>query len=59
MNKEKMELIETILNINDLDMINTFYEIIVNHDYDYLENLFNNFEDFKEFIEKYKGENND
>ena len=56
MNKEKMELIETILNINDLDMINTFYEIIVNHDYDYLENLFNNFEDFKEFIEKYKGE---
>lgn len=56
MNKQKMELIETILKINDLDMINTFYEIIVNHDYDYLENLFNNFEDFKEFIEKYKGE---
>ena len=56
MNKEKIALIETILNINDIDMINTLYEIIVNHDYDYIENLFNNFDDFKDFIEKYKGE---
>ena len=54
MNKEKIELIETILNIKDLDMINTFYEIIVNRDYDYIENLFNNFDDFKKFISKYK-----
>ena len=53
MNKEKIELVETILNINDIDMINTFYEIIVNRDYDYIENLFNNFDDFKEFISKY------
>ena len=53
MNKEKIELVETILNITDIDMINTLYEIIVNHDYDYLENLFNNFDDFKEFISKY------
>ena len=53
MNKEKIELIETILNINDIDMINTFYEIIVNNDYDYIVNLFNNFDDFKEFISKY------
>ena len=53
MNKEKIELIETILNINDNDIINTLYEIIVNHDYDYIENLFNNFDDFKEFISKY------
>ena len=53
MNKEKVQLIETILNITDIDMINTLYEIIVNHDYDYLENLFNNFDDFKEFISKY------
>ena len=53
MNKEKIELVETILNINDLDMINTLYEIVVNHDYDYIENLFNNFDDFKEFISKY------
>ena len=54
MNKEKIELVETILNINDIDMINTFYEIIVNHDYDYIENLFNDEKSFKEFIEKYK-----
>ena len=53
MNKEKIELVETILNINDIDMINTLYEIIVNNDYDYIENLFNNFDDFKEFISKY------
>ena len=53
MNKEKIKLVETILNINDIDMINTLYEIIVNHDYDYIENLFNNFDDFKEFISKY------
>ena len=53
MNKEKVQLIETILNITDIDMINTLYEIIVNHDYDYIENLFNNFDDFKEFISKY------
>ena len=53
MNKEKIELIETILNINDNEMINTLYEIIVNRDYDYIENLFNNFDDFKEFISKY------
>ena len=53
MNKEKIALVETILNINDIDMINTLYEIVVNHDYDYIENLFNNFDDFKEFISKY------
>ena len=53
MNKEKIQLIETILNDLSIDMINTLYEIIVNHDYDYIENLFNNFDDFKEFISKY------
>ena len=54
MNKEKIELVEAILNINDIDMINTFYEIIVNHDYDYIENLFKDKKSFKDFIEKYK-----
>lgn len=54
MNKEKIELVETILNINDLDMINTLYEIVVNNDYDYIENLFKNKKDFKDFIDKYK-----
>ena len=53
MNKEKIELVETILNINDIDMINTLYEIVVNNDYDYIENLFKDKKDFKEFISKY------
>lgn len=52
----KYELIKEIMEIEDQDIINTFYEIIVNHDYDYIVNLFNNFDDFKEFIEKYKEE---
>lgn len=52
----KYELIKEIMEIEDQDIINTFYEIIVNHDYDYIVNLFNSFDDFKEFIEKYKGE---
>ena len=54
MNKEKIELVETILNINDIDMINTLYEIVVNNDYDFVENLFKDKKSFKDFIEKYK-----
>ena len=54
MNKEKVALIETILNDLSIDMINTLYEIVVNNDYDYIENLFKDKKDFKDFIEKYK-----
>ena len=54
MNKEKVALIETILNDLSIDMINTLYEIVVNNDYDFIENLFKDKKDFKEFIEKYK-----
>ena len=54
MNKEKVALIETILNDLSIDMINTLYEIVVNNDFDYIENLFKNKKDFKDFIEKYK-----
>ena len=54
MNKEKVALIETILNDLSIDMINTLYEIVVNHDNDYIENLFKDKKSFKEFIEKYK-----
>ena len=53
MNKEKVELIETILNDLSINMINSLYEIVVNQDYDYIENLFKNKKDFKEFISKY------
>ena len=54
MNKEKIELIETILNDLSIDMINTLYEIVVNNDYDYIEKLFKDKKSFKDFIEKYK-----
>ena len=54
MNKEKVELIETILNDLSIDRINTLYEIVVNNDYDFIENLFPTKEEFKDFIDKYK-----
>ena len=56
MNKEKIELIETILNELSIDMIIALYEVVVNEDFDYIENLFPTKEDFQEFIEKYKEE---
>lgn len=52
----KYELIKEIMEIEDQDTITTLYEIIINNDYDFIENLFKNKKDFKEFIEKYKGE---
>lgn len=55
----KYELIKEIMETEDQNTINTLYEIIINKDYDYIENLFPTKEDFKDFIEKYKGEDND
>ena len=52
----KLELIEAIINDLSLRDIVNLYEIIINKDFDYIENLFPTKEDFKEFIEKYKGE---
>ena len=52
----KYELIKEIMEIEDQNTIIAIYEIIVNNDHDYIENLFKNKKDFKEFIEKYKGE---
>ena len=59
MYKEKVELIETILNDLDIDMIIALYEVVVNEDYDYIENLFPTKQYFKEFIEKYKEDKNE
>ena len=56
MNKEKIDLIEIIINDLSVDMIIALYEVIVNENFDYIENLFPTKEDFQEFIEKYKGE---
>ena len=63
-NKEmKLRIIEEIINVSEDNVspfaenyLNALYEIIVNEDYDYIENLFPTKEDFEEFIEKYKEE---
>ena len=52
----KLELIEAIINDLSLRDIVNLYEIIINKDFDYIENLFPTKEDFKEFIEKYKND---
>ena len=52
----KYELIKTIMGIEDPQTLIAIYEILVNDDYDYIENLFKDKKNFKEFIEKYKGE---
>ena len=56
MNKEKIELIDAIINGLDEKEVNALYEVIIKRDYDYIENLFRTKEDFKEFIEKYKND---
>ena len=56
MNKEKVALIDAIINdLNEKEVI-AVYEVVVNKDFDYIENLFPTKEDFKEFIEKYKND---
>ena len=54
MNKEKIELIDAIINNLDTTILIAVYEVVVNEDFDYIENLFPTKEEFKEFIEKYK-----
>lgn len=58
MNKEEMKLriIEVVADYGNEVYINALYEIIINEDYDYIEDLFDNKQAFKEFIDKYKGE---
>ena len=61
MNRDEMKLriIEVVADLGSEAYTNALYEIIVNEDYDYIEDLFYNEEDFKEFIEKYKEDKND
>lgn len=56
MNTQIKELINKIINELNESKINALYEIIINEDYDYIEDLFYNKQDFKEFIEKYKND---
>ena len=62
----KLRIIEEIISLSEDNVspfvdryLNALYEIIINEDFDYIENLFPTKEDFKEFIEKYKGDKND
>ena len=50
----KYELMKELMEIEDTHTIVALYEIIINKDFDYIENLFRTKEEFKEFIEKYK-----
>ena len=59
----KLRIIEEIINLREDNVspfvdryLNALYEIVINEDYDYIEDLFQTPEDFKEFIEKYKEE---
>ena len=56
----KWRIVEEILNFKEDDVspfmeryLKALYGIIVKDDYDYIEDLFYNEEDFKEFIEKH------
>ena len=59
----KLRIIEEIINLREDNVspfvdryLNALYEIIINEDYDYIEDLFYNEEDFKKLIEKYKND---
>ena len=59
MNEKILMLIDKLINGLTEEEVNTLYEIIINKDFDYIENLFRTKEDFKEFIEKYKEDKNE
>ena len=59
----KLRIIEEIINLREDNVspfvdryLNALYEIIINEDFDYIEDLFYNEQDFQEFIEKYKND---
>ena len=59
----KLRIIEEIINLREDNVspfvdryLNALYEIIINEDYDYIEDLFYNEQDFKDLIEKYKND---
>lgn len=49
----KYKLIKEIIERRDF-VIEALYEILVNEDYDYVPDIFENREDFDEFIERWK-----
>ena len=59
MNEKILMLIDKLINGLMEEEVNAWYEVMIERDYDYIENLFPTKEDFKEFIEKYKEDKND
>lgn len=55
MNEKILMLVDKIINDSMENEINALFEVLIERDFDYIENLFPTKEDFKEFIEKYKG----
>lgn len=55
MNREEMKLriIEVVADLGSEAYTNALYEVIVNGDLDYIPNIFNDMEEFFEFIEKW------
>ena len=58
--EKKLRIIEEIISLGDKNpssfidrYINALYEIIVNDDYDYIEDVFYEKQDLKDFIEKF------
>ena len=57
MELQKEKLIKEIKEkITSDNYINALYEVVVEGDYDYVENLFPTKQDFEDFIEKYKND---
>lgn len=59
MNEKILMLIDKLINGLMEEEVNAWYEVMIERDFDYIENLFPTKEDFKEFIEKYKEDKND
>lgn len=57
MNEKILMLIDKLINGLMEEEVNAWYEVMIERDFDYIENLFPTKEDFKEFIEKYKEDN--
>ena len=56
MNAKILRLIDKLINGLMEEEVNAWYEVMIERDFDYIENLFPTKEDFKEFIEKYKND---
>ena len=59
MNEKILMLIDKLINGLMEGEVNAWYEVMIERDFNYIENLFPTKEDFKEFIEKYKEDKND